>query len=81
MNLLALKLPREPSLAPAGSWGADPTANKTKTDNGLVQEPGWFFAKRSLAYKSYQKRRFLKNPRFLLFLSGCCSKTEVFEQL
>jgi hypothetical protein len=36
--------------------------------NGLVQEPGWFFAKRSLAYKSSKKRRFLtKSAFFVIF--------------
>jgi hypothetical protein len=38
-------------------------------DTRLVQEPGWF------------PNKPCKTLRILLFLSGCCSGTEVFKQL
>jgi hypothetical protein len=38
-------------------------------NNRLVQEPGWF------------SNKSCKMLCILPFLSGCCSKTEVFEQL
>jgi hypothetical protein len=38
-------------------------------DNRLVQEPGWF------------SNKSCKMLRILPFLSGCCSETEVSEQL
>ncbi|MDR1636285.1 MAG: histidine kinase [Treponema sp.] len=41
----------------------------------LVREPGWFSASLWLACKS------CKMLHILLFFSGCCSETEVFEQL
>jgi hypothetical protein len=49
--------------------GAKIFIKKSKNDIRLVQEPGWF---------SNKSRKMLC---ILPFLSGCCSETEVSEQL
>ncbi|MDR1636298.1 MAG: hypothetical protein LBR93_03075, partial [Treponema sp.] len=51
------------------SFIVSPTAYKALGDNRLVREPGWF------------SNKSCKMLRILLFFIGCCSETEVSEQL
>jgi hypothetical protein len=47
----------------------------------LFDNPAGYLPTKGWLQVSQKTRGFWQNPRFLLFLGGCCSETSVSEQL